>query len=119
MKMKYFNYEEFDSPDVQGSGQMMNEKILKMIDATRAALGKPIHINSGYRTPKHNAYVGGVESSSHLQGLAIDIDCDTSSERFELIEILLAIGFNRIGIASSFIHVDIDPIKTPNVIWTY
>ena len=75
--MKYFTYEEFDSPDVQGSGQMMNEKILRMIDAVRAAYGKPIHINSGYRTPKHNEAVGGVESSSHLQGLAINIDCDT------------------------------------------
>ena len=45
--MKYFTYEEFDSPDVQGSGQMMNDNILKMIDAARAAYGKPIHINSG------------------------------------------------------------------------
>ena len=35
MKMKYFNYEEFDSPDVQGSGQLMNEELLNMLDAAR------------------------------------------------------------------------------------
>ena len=28
--MKYFNYEEFDSPDIQGSGQMMSKKLLEM-----------------------------------------------------------------------------------------
>ena len=28
--MKYFNYEEFDSPDVQGSGQLMDPKLLEI-----------------------------------------------------------------------------------------
>jgi hypothetical protein len=28
-------------------------------------------------------------------------------------------GFNRIGIADTFIHVDNDPGKAENVIWTY
>ena len=59
MKFKYFDYEEFDSPDIQGSGQMMEDEILEMIDKVREIYGKPIHINSGYRTPKHNAAVGG------------------------------------------------------------
>ena len=46
--MKYFNYEEFDSPDVQGSGQMMSKKLLEMIDQVREIYGKPINITSGY-----------------------------------------------------------------------
>ena len=33
--MKYFNYEEFDSPDIQGSGQLMDPKLLEMIDEAR------------------------------------------------------------------------------------
>ncbi len=45
--MKYFNYEEFDSPDIQGSGQLMDRKILDMLDEVREIYGKPISINSG------------------------------------------------------------------------
>ena len=30
--MKYFNYSEFDSPDVQGSGQMMDRDFLEILD---------------------------------------------------------------------------------------
>jgi len=117
--MKYFNYEEFDSPDIQGSGQLMDPKLLEMIDEAREIYGKPIHITSGYRTETHNRNVGGVKTSSHLKGLAIDVACIASSDRFELLGALLEVGFNRIGVASSFIHVDIDPDKSSNVIWTY
>lgn len=117
--MKYFNYEEFDSPDIQGSGQMMSKKLLEMMDQVREIYGKPINITSGYRTEAHNRSVGGVPSSSHLKGLAVDIACIASSDRYKLINALIKIGFNRIGVAKSFIHADIDPDKSPNVIWTY
>lgn len=117
--MKYFNYEEFDSPDVQGSGQLMDPKLLEMIDKARDIYGKPIHVTSGYRTEAHNRKVGGVSSSSHLKGLAIDVACIKSRDRFEMLNALLEVGFNRIGVASTFIHVDIDKNKSQNVIWTY
>ena len=117
--MKYFTTKEFDSPDLPGSGELMNPDLLKLLDIVRGAYDEPIHINSGYRTPSHNEKVGGVFSSSHLKGLAVDISCSESRDRFELVKILLDKGFNRIGIGSSFIHVDIDPTKSPNVIWTY
>lgn len=117
--MKYFNYHEFDSPDVQGSGQMMDRKILEMMDLVREKFDKPIHITSGYRTQRHNEEAGGVPGSSHTKGLAVDIACDNSRDRFDLVNCLLDVGFNRIGIAGSFIHADIDLDKTQNVIWTY
>ena len=117
--MKYFNYEEFDSPDIQGSGQLMDSKLLEMIDKAREIYGKPIHVNSGYRTSSHNRKVGGVSSSSHLKGLAIDVACVRSDERFKMLSALLEVGFNRIGVASTFLHVDIDKDKSQNVIWTY
>lgn len=117
--MKYFNYSEFDSPDVQGSGQLMDRRILDMLDHTRHLYKKPITITSGYRTPAHNEAVNGVESSSHLKGLAADIACDNSIDRYDLITCLKEAGFKRIGVARTFIHVDIDQDKTQNVIWTY
>ncbi len=117
--MKYFNYEEFDSPDIQGSGQLMDPELLDMIDKAREIYGKPIHITSGYRTEDHNRKVGGVDSSSHLKGLAIDVACVRSRDRFEMLTALIEVGFNRVGVASTFIHVDIDKDKSQNVIWTY
>jgi len=117
--MKYFEYEEFDSPDIQGSGQLMDPKLLEMIDEAREIYGKPIHVTSGYRTEAHNHKVGGVDSSSHLKGLAIDVACVRSNDRFKMLTALIEVGFNRIGIASTFIHVDIDKGKSQNVIWTY
>ncbi len=117
--MKYFEYEEFDSPDIQGSGQLMDPKLLDMIDEAREIYGKPIRVTSGYRTEAHNRKVGGVDSSSHLKGLAIDVACVRSDDRFKMLNALLEVGFNRIGVAGTFIHVDIDKDKSQNVIWTY
>ena len=117
--MRYFNYSEFDSPDVQGSGQMMDKTLLEMLDEVRDKFDKPIHITSGFRTPAHNEAVGGVETSSHLKGLAVDIACKKSQDRFDLINCLLDIGFSRIGIADTFIHADIDQTKAQGVMWTY
>ena len=117
--MKHFQYEEFDSPDIQGSGQMMSKEMLSKLDMIREEYGKPIHVNSGYRTEAHNEKVGGKPASSHLKGLAVDIACSESRERFNLIKLFLKHGINRIGIAKNFIHIDIDNDKAPNVIWTY
>jgi uncharacterized protein YcbK (DUF882 family) len=117
--LKHFNYSEFDSPDVQGSGQLMDKTLLEMLDEVRDKFDKPIHINSGFRTPAHNEKVGGVKTSSHLKGLAVDIACKNSTDRFDLINCLLDVGFSRIGVAKTFIHADIDPDKSIGVMWTY
>jgi len=117
--VKYFSYDEFDSPDELGSGKHMDHDLLVMIDRARALYGKPIVVTSGFRTESHNKKVGGVASSSHLKGLAIDVACVTSKHRFEILTALLEVGFNRIGIADTFIHIDVDKNKSQNVIWTY
>lgn len=117
--MKYFKLSEFDSPDILGSGKNMNEEFLYMLDAARKIYGKPMRVNSGYRSKEHNKKVGGVSSSSHLKGLAADISCKNSSDRFEMLQAFIKAGFKRIGVASSFIHVDNDKNKSQNVIWTY
>ena len=125
-KVRYFNYSEFDSPDVQGSGQLMDKTLLEMLDEVREIVGEPIIITSGFRTPAHTEAVGGKTpdadgngGSSHLKGLAVDIAIRHSRMRFKLINALFEVGINRIGIADNFIHIDIDPDKDENVIWTY
>lgn len=122
--MRYFNYTEFDSPDELGSGKNMSPKILEMIDLAREKYDKPIKITSGYRTQAYNEDLKArgykaSKNSSHLKGLAVDIHCNNSKDRFELVDILLDVGFNRIGIANTFIHADIDEDKPTHLIWTY
>lgn len=117
--MRYFKLSEFDSPDEKGSGSKMSEELLNMLDIARKKFGKPIKINSGYRTIAHNKKVGGKPTSSHLKGLAADISCTNSADRFKLEGVLREVGFNRLGVASTFIHVDIDKSKSPNVMWVY
>ena len=119
MKFKYFTYEEFDSPDFVGSGKLVSDELISMLDVARKKYGKSMAINSGYRTIEHNAEVGGKPESSHLKGLAADISCTNSTDRFLLEGILREVGFTRIGIGNSFIHVDIDKEKTQKLLWTY
>ena len=122
--MRFFNYTEFDSPDELGSGKQMSEKILDMLDLAREKFDKPIKITSGFRTEAYNQDLKArgykaSSKSSHLKGLAVDIHCNNSKDRFELVDILLDVGFNRIGIANTFIPADIDEAKPSHVIWTY
>ena len=117
--MKWFKIEEFDSPDEVGSGEKrMNLTFLAMLEEAREEAGVPFRITSGYRTKEHNKDVGGSKTSSHLLGLACDISCTTGHERLLILDSLLSVGFTRIGIAKTFIHVDMDNSKI-NSIWVY
>jgi uncharacterized protein YcbK (DUF882 family) len=119
MNLKHFTITEFDSPDKPGSGLMMDEQFLMRLDDARGIAGIPFRITSGYRTEAHNALVGGVDSSAHTSGHAVDIACRDSVSRWLIVNALMLVGFNRIGIASTFIHVDDCPDKPENVMWVY
>jgi len=95
------------------------QKLANQLQVLRNVVGTSIKINSGYRCPEQNARVGGKPNSSHLRGLAVDIRANDSSTRYIVLNALISVGFNRIGIASSFIHVDDDKSKSDKVVWTY
>ena len=117
MALKYFKLSEFD--DAPGTGKNMKKDFLKKLDKARELSGCSYVISSGFRSEETNKRVGGVPNSSHLKGLAVDISCKDSRSRFIIINALIKAGFNRIGIAKTFIHADIDESKSNNVIWTY
>ena len=97
----------------------MDLDFLAKLDKAREYAGIPFVINSAYRSTEHNARIGGKPNSSHLRGLAVDIKAKDSRTRYNVLEALIHVGFNRIGIADSFIHVDDDKEKSSNVVWTY
>ena len=96
----------------------MDKRFLFVLDEAREFAGIPFIINSAYRSPEHPLSIKN-PSSSHIKGLAVDIKATDSATRFKIIEALVSVGFTRIGIADTFIHVDLDLDKTQNVIWTY
>ena len=124
MTLKYFKREEFDSPDKPGSGQMMDDDFLERLDIARDIYGYPMIVTSGFRTVEHHRDLTErgyktSKNSSHLLGIAADIHCDDSRKRYLMIEAFLDAGFRRIGVGSTFIHVDSDEEKAQDVIWTY
>ena len=124
---RFFDRKEFDSPDAPGSGENMQSSTVRMLSQARAITEQIdpriiFRITSGYRTPHHNAEIGGVENSAHVRGFAVDIDISEMSPAQVAASMmaLSAVGFRRIGLSEgSFIHVDNDPEKPTPVTWDY
>ena len=73
------------------------------------SLGRPITLNSAYRTPEYNAKVGGAKNSMHVQRKAADVQWGVTSVagRVDMIQKAIDAGISGIGCYNSFIHVDI------------
>ena len=116
--MSYFKPEEWACKCGCGD-QKMDEEFIQMINIARSFSDIPFVINSGKRCRKHNKNEGSKPTSSHLKGMAADISCLSSYDRFRIIEGVVDAGFMRVGIGDGFIHVDNDNTKDPEVIWLY
>ena len=116
----YFTYDEFASPDDITSGELISPVLLGKLDAIREEVGFPIVINSGVRTLEHNRHVGGVANSAHTEPCycAVDIKIRSRAQRDTIIASAKRHGINRIGIARTFVHLDIDTTK-PAATWYY
>ena len=103
-----------------GCGLMnMQVRTMDRLERARVVAGIPFGINSGSRCPIHNKIEGGKDTSSHLEGYAVDIAITSSRARAEILIALLSVGFTRLGIGRNFIHADDDPNKPPKVVWLY
>jgi Peptidase M15. len=67
------------TPNVPNDAQIKNLTLLctNILQPLRDKIGKPIKINSGFRSAAVNKLVGGVSTSAHCFGLAADIVCPT------------------------------------------
>lgn len=113
----------FDSPDAPGSGNCMDRQLIFMLQQLEARTGYPIFswINSGARSPSHNRNVGGVSNSSHKMPTckAVDIKAQTIFIRNHLVSVARDVGFKRIGVGRTFVHLDTDDMKSQYVAWGY
>ena len=94
---------------------MPDRRSTEMLYALRIIYNNPIPINSGRRCKKHNKVVGGVEDSAHLKGA---FDCRIPGYRHWIfIKLAMEVGFNGIGVAENYVHIDRHH-QYPYV-WTY
>lgn len=63
-----------------------------VLDPLRIAFKRPIHINSGFRTPEINKSIGGAKNSQHCLGMASDITAGDDKMNKELFELILSSG---------------------------
>lgn len=112
---KNFNSDEFackDGTKVPKQYFSNVKKLAENLQVLRDHLGKPIIINSGYRSPKYNKSVGGASASKHLLAEAGDIRVSGMTSKQVHSEILKLIAEGKmhnggLGLYNNFVHYDV------------
>ncbi|MBO6782246.1 MAG: DUF882 domain-containing protein [Alphaproteobacteria bacterium] len=106
----------------------MDGNFMDFLQAVRARTG-PMHVNSGYRCPAHNARVSATGANGpHTTGRAADIRC-SGAFAHRLVREAVILGATGIGVAqqgpheSRFVHIDtLTPAEATGCrpwIWSY
>ena len=110
--IKYFTPDEFAckcNRYCDGFPEQISRTLLLLLDGIREHYGAPITISSGVRCQTHNANVGGVYNSRHLQGKAADFHVRGKSAQTVLAYVQTLPGVRyAYDIDGSFVHVDVD-----------
>lgn len=112
---KNFTITEFGSKDGTPVPSELFDNVAELarnLQVIRDKVGKPVIINSGYRSPDHNKAIGGKPSSYHLKAMAADIRVVgvTPKELHKTIKNLMDEGSIKQGGLSqypTFVHYDI------------
>lgn len=97
--MKYFTIKELTestTATIKGLDNTPTEQVEKnltilvekILDPLREMYGKPIIVNSGYRSPEVNVAVNGSKTSQHVLGEAVDITAGSKKENKKLFELI-------------------------------
>jgi hypothetical protein len=100
----------------KGTGKLfVQRKALNALQALRREVGKPLVIASAYRSPAHNAKVGGAKDSRHMNGDAFDIVL-TGHDPAALALAAKKVGFTGFGFYPNakppFVHLDMGPARS-------
>lgn len=80
-------------------------ELLAALERLRTIVGKPLVVVNGYRCPFYNRHVGGIPTSQHLAGRAIDLRGGYATVTQCKRAGLIGIGVRRRRV----IHVDMTP----------
>lgn len=96
--------------------------VIFVLDPLRRKYGKPIYVNSGYRSPQLNKAVGGVKTSQHVKGQAVDITTYSRSGNKRLFDLIRESGcFDELINENNFswIHVSYNFNKNRKIVMEY
>ena len=107
-----FRVNEFACSD--GSDPVfISPELVEVLQKIREHFGKPVTINSGFRTAAHNKSVGGATYSQHLYGTAADIVVKgVQPTEVAAYANTLMPNTGGIGIYNTFTHVDVRTAKS-------
>lgn len=118
-KAKFFSDEEFEACSPTCSRSQICDSSLARLDLARSIAKTPFVLSSAYRSREYEISKGRSGSGAHTEGRAFDIRCVDATQRDRIIRAALEVGFKRIGIARTFVHLDDSPNLKQNVIWVY
>ena len=91
----------------------VSQELVNILQKVRNNFGKPVVINSAYRTENHNKKVGGSANSQHKYGMAADIRINGIAPKTIATYInKLMPNSGGIGVYSSFVHIDVRTKKS-------
>jgi uncharacterized protein YcbK (DUF882 family) len=115
----YPNFEKAEFDCQQTGENEMKPEALALLQAIRDQFG-PMTVTSGYRSQDHILEKVKAYPGSHAAGLAADIACGSSADRYRLVKIALECGAAGIGIHNKFIHIDAGhPHARRPALWRY
>lgn len=102
---KNFKVKEFACRD--GSDKVLVcDETVRILQAVRDYFGRPVTINSAYRTPTYNKRVGGASKSQHVVGTACDISVKGVPPTAVASFLEAFYPKHGIGLYPTFVHVD-------------
>lgn len=97
--MKYFSFPEMivtntQLPNIPNWEQIANLQRLinNLLDPIREKWGKPIKVNSGFRSESVNAAINGARNSQHKTGEAADITTGNPTDNKKLFDMIVSSG---------------------------
>jgi len=88
----------------------IDSRLLDGLERLRQLAGTTVIVHAGYRCPRHNREVGGVQRSEHLEGLAADVSLPGLSlqRMYEFALEVPQFAEGAIGVYDgNFLHVDV------------
>lgn len=116
---KHFTESEFNRCAPACSLQDMNQAFINKLDTLRDVAGIPLVLNCAYRSPEWDKAKGRSGTGDHPKHKGVDIRCNTSQNRYKIIQAAIKVGFQRIGVANTFIHVGDGEGLPQDVVWLY
>lgn len=99
-----FKVKEFSCNDGSDS-ILIDVNLVSALQTIREHFGKPVSLNSAYRTSTYNVRVGGAKNSYHTKGQAADLKI-VGVAPLEICKYAESIGLLGIGRYGTFTHID-------------